>query len=196
MGTPASSAEFLDPITENPAPGTTEVWRIYNNTADTHPIHLHQVAYQVLARQAFSTKLVNLGPSPSGHTTMWGMSNTRLLGAPALAVGNEVAWKDTIQINPGEVITVRATFDLPGKYVTHCHILSHEEHDMMRFMQVGDVAYPPPNFVVDSSGARVPPVIAAVAGPIAHSGTTFSTVAVTPLPKDEEILTIGDQVLA
>ena len=55
---------------------------------------------------------------------------------------------------------------------------------------------PPPGFVVDGSGAKVEPVIAGLAGRIAHSGTTFSTLAVAPLPKDEEILTIGDQVLA
>ena len=108
LGTPASSAEFMDPITENIAynpAGTTEVWQIFNTTADTHPIHLHQVAFQILTRQAFTTTLVDLGLSPTG-VNRWGMSDTRLLNQPIVSGGNEVAWKDTIQLNPGEVITV------------------------------------------------------------------------------------------
>jgi spore coat protein A, manganese oxidase len=178
MGTPTSSAEFMDPITENiaydPVNGTTEVWQIFNTTADTHPIHLHQVGFQVLTRQSFSTKLVNLGLSATG-VTMWGMSKTKLLGTPVLAAGNEVAWKDTIQLNPGEVITVRAKFDLPGKYVTHCHILSHEEHDMMRYMQIGPDPFPTPAYVVDASGTVVTPV--AVAAPLAMTSPSL-----TPTP--------------
>ena len=156
LGTPASSAEFMDPITENIALGSTEVWQIFNTTADTHPIHLHQTSFQLLTRQTFSTKLVNLGVSDTG-VTKWAMGRTRFASAPVLAGGNEIAWKDTIQINPGEVITLRAKFDLPGRYVTHCHILSHEEHDMMRYMQIGDDPNPTPGLVVDVSGAVVTP---------------------------------------
>jgi spore coat protein A, manganese oxidase len=192
LGTPASSAEFLDPITENITLGATEVWQIYNNTADTHPIHLHQVAFQVLTRNTFTTKLANLGVSASG-ATIWGMGQVTTKTPPVLAPRNEVAWKDTIQINPGEVITVRATFDLPGKYVVHCHILSHEEHDMMRFMQIGAVAAPAPGIVVDSTGTAVPPAGAvAPAGefPAVARSSPFSTTLISSPSEEDELLAL------
>jgi spore coat protein A len=157
LGTPASSAEFMDPITENIAPGATEVWQMYNNTADTHPIHLHQTSFRVLTRNAFTTRLVNLGVNPVTGVTNWAMGTVNSRTRPALAIGNEVAWKDTIQISPGEVITLQAKFDIGGRYVWHCHILSHEEHDMMRFFQVGATAFPAPGVVVDASGTAVTP---------------------------------------
>ncbi|MDJ0801088.1 MAG: multicopper oxidase domain-containing protein [Calothrix sp. MO_167.B12] len=45
---------------------------------------------------------------------------------------NEKGWKDTVVANPGEVTRVIAKFDRRGRYVWHCHILSHEDHEMMR----------------------------------------------------------------
>jgi hypothetical protein len=194
LGTPQSSAEFMDPITENIKLGSTEVWQIFNTTADTHPIHLHQVAYQVLTRQMFSTKLVNLGVSDSG-VTKWGMSRTRFTSAPVLARGNEQAWKDTIQLNPGEVITLRATFDIEGKYVTHCHILSHEEHDMMRYMQVGDTAYPPPAFVIDSSGTLTAPAPASAALFSGRVSVTDPTAWAQPVARDGKAPSLVEELL-
>src|SRR5581483_9220715 len=198
LGTPASSAEFLDPITENIVPGSTEVWQMYNNTADTHPIHLHQTSFQVLTRGAFSTKLVNKGIDPVTGITNWAMGATNAR-TPTLAVGNEVAWKDTIQINPGEVITFRAKFDLGGKYVWHCHILSHEEHDMMRFFQVGSNPAPAPGVVVTATGAVLGTagVASANSGATATALTpTFSGVSVAPLDDQQQTVSVVDQVLA
>ena len=204
LGTPQGSLDFIDPddpderIAYDPVNGTTEVWQVFNNTPDAHPIHLHQTSFQILTRNTFTSKLRNLGTDPATGVTHWAMGPVTTKTLPVLAAGNEVAWKDTFQILPGEVVTLRAKFDLPGKYVVHCHILAHEEHDMMRFMQVGDVAYPPPGFVVDRCGAEVAPVIAGVAGGgphPGHFGSTFSTVPVAPVPKDKKILTIDDQVL-
>ncbi len=111
-------------------PGQSEVWRIFNLTADTHPIHFHLVNVQVLSRQPF--KLVNGAFTPTG-----------VARGPET---NEVGWKETVQMHPGEVTTVIMKFDLPAtpfevppsprtggnEYVWHCHILEHEEHDMMR----------------------------------------------------------------
>jgi spore coat protein A, manganese oxidase len=205
LGTPASSAEFIDTDTPrefipfDPVNGTTEVWRVYNNTVDAHPIHLHQTAFQILTRNTFTSKLVNLGVDPVSGVTNWSMGRVVTRTLPLLAAGNEVAWKDTFQILPGEVVTLQAKFDLPGKYVLHCHILSHEEHDMMRYMQVGDAAYPAPGFVVGGTGAVVAPapVIAGVVDLGATApATLFSGVAITPAVKDEEIPSIVDQVLA
>jgi bilirubin oxidase len=94
--------EFGDPITENPALGATEIWEITNNTGDAHPIHIHQVQFQVLGRTSG-------GPEP------W-----------------ETGRKDTVVALPKEVTRVQAKFDLPGYYVWHCHILEHEDNEMMR----------------------------------------------------------------
>jgi len=123
---------YLDPATETPNAGSTEVWQIANLTGDTHPIHFHLVNVQVLGRQPFNEDTYNGTPSYIG---------------PARGPGKtELGWKETVRMNPGEVTTVIMKFDLPtvpfsvpssprtggNEYVWHCHILEHEEHDMMR----------------------------------------------------------------
>jgi spore coat protein A len=46
---------------------------------------------------------------------------------------NEAGWKDTVRVNPGEMVVIAARFDgFTGRYMYHCHILEHEDHDMMR----------------------------------------------------------------
>jgi FtsP/CotA-like multicopper oxidase with cupredoxin domain len=147
---------FSDPVTENPKLGTTEIWEIINTTADVHPIHLHLVQFQLLNRQKFQANkymkvytaanpwLMTVPFMGSGGAAVTPAITPYLQGAPILPTPNEVAWKDTLQMNPGEVtrILVRFTsqngspfpFDAttgPG-YVWHCHILEHEENEMMR----------------------------------------------------------------
>ncbi|MFS0757061.1 multicopper oxidase domain-containing protein [Noviherbaspirillum sp. 1P10PC] len=122
--------------------GTTEVWEIANLTADTHPIHFHLVNVQVLSRQRFSDKTY-----PKGQNIPFaGFAAIRYLGKPMAPDPNELGWKETVRMNPGEVTRVAMRFDLPvvafpvpasprtggNEYVWHCHILEHEEHDMMR----------------------------------------------------------------
>jgi FtsP/CotA-like multicopper oxidase with cupredoxin domain len=158
-------------ISERPLNGSTEDWIIVNPTADTHPIHLHLVQFQLISRQKFDvnkylTDWMALNPNtlglpdypdplPFDHPTVNVGSNLGLVGLAALApylkgqpkdpAANEMGWKDTIQMNPGEVtvITVRfapidgsPTYPFnpttgPG-YVWHCHILDHEDNEMMR----------------------------------------------------------------
>jgi spore coat protein A, manganese oxidase len=125
-----------DPATETPNAGDVEVWEIFNLTGDTHPIHFHLVNVQILNRQLFDA--VNYIP---GSPTF--------LGSPRPPDPNETGWKETVRMNPGEVIRVIMKFTLPPnppnvavmplsprtgghEYVWHCHILEHEEHDMMR----------------------------------------------------------------
>ena len=122
---------YMDASTENVQAGATEVWQIANLSADTHPIHFHLVNAQVISRQAFN-----------GYRN--GVPN--LQGAPLPPPPFERGWKETVRMNPGEVTTVIMRFDLPvvpfnvplsprtggHEYVWHCHILEHEEHDMMR----------------------------------------------------------------
>jgi spore coat protein A len=123
---------IADPTEVIPA-GTTEVWEIANLTGDTHPVHFHLVNVQVLSRQHFAVDHFN-GGIPVYEDT------------PVAPDANELGWKETVRMNPEQVTRVIMKFDLPSvpfkvpesprtggnEYVWHCHILEHEEHDMMR----------------------------------------------------------------
>jgi FtsP/CotA-like multicopper oxidase with cupredoxin domain len=136
-GAATFSRPYMTTPTETPAVGATEVWQIANLTADTHPIHFHLVNVQIISRQAFAV---------NSYT---GVPN--LQGAPIPPGPAEAGWKETVRMNPGEVTTVIMQFKLPtvpftvpgsprtggNEYVWHCHILEHEEHDMMRPLVVG-----------------------------------------------------------
>jgi len=115
-----------DPITENPGLNDTEVWEIYNFTADAHPIHLHEIMFQVLNRQRL---LVGDEDMPMIPATPVG----ELMPPEAWETG----FKDTVMAYPGQVTRIKATFDLPGLYVWHCHIVEHEDNEMMRPYRVG-----------------------------------------------------------
>jgi spore coat protein A len=121
--------DFEEPVTENIKLNDTEVWEFYNTTADVHPIHIHLVKFQVISRQKFNGTL----DEQTGK-----LSNIHLLGQPQVNNLDQDGWKDTQVMFPGEVTRVIAKFDLPGRYEWHCHILSHEDHDMMRPLIVSD----------------------------------------------------------
>jgi len=138
---------YVDPATEVVTKDAIEIWAIANLTGDTHPIHFHLVNVQILARQPiklnqYAGTVVPLGPATG-------------------PVAYELGWKETVKMNPGEVTYVIMKFSLPNvpfaipssprattaagalgvivpasktvhEYVWHCHILEHEEHDMMR----------------------------------------------------------------
>jgi spore coat protein A len=116
-----------EPITENPTLNDVEVWEIYNSTEDAHPIHLHLVTFQIVSRQKF---FADQDPETGA------LSDIRLIGRPEPPEANEAGWKDTVQMFPGEVTRIIARFDREGLYVWHCHILSHEDHEMMRPYEV------------------------------------------------------------
>jgi len=108
-------------ITENPALGSTEVWEVYNPTGETHPIHLHLVQFLVIDRRDISY-----------------VNGRRFLGPTQFPVlPEERGPKDTVRVDPSHVVRLVAKFDLPGLYVWHCHLLEHEDYDMMRPMCVG-----------------------------------------------------------
>lgn len=118
--------EFTAPVTETPEYETVEEWEIYNTTADAHPIHLHLVHFQVINTQKFNTrKFVEGDPS-----------SIQLIGQPKPPSEENAGRKDTFVVYPGEVARVKALFDKEGLYVWHCHILSHEDYDMMRPFEV------------------------------------------------------------
>ncbi len=123
------NAPWSDPVTETPRAGSVEIWRIINTTGDAHPIHIHLVQFQILDRQPFDPeqfpgRLVFTGPRAT---------------PPA---NERPAFKDTVKAMPGEVTRFITKFDLPSgtsarrgqkfRYVFHCHILEHEDNDMMR----------------------------------------------------------------
>lgn len=122
--------KWYDPITENPVLDAIEEWQIINTTPDAHPIHLHLVNFQVVSRQDFNTSLYVPG-NPSSLI---------LIGQPAPPTDDESGWKDTEVMYPGQVTTIRAKFDVGGLYLWHCHILSHEDHEMMRPFYVGTIS--------------------------------------------------------
>ncbi|HET9003825.1 MAG TPA: multicopper oxidase domain-containing protein, partial [Gemmatimonadaceae bacterium] len=98
-------------------------------TVDTHPIHLHQTQFQVVNRQG-----VNLKQYVKDLGTLPGINPAPYLTGPVMPAGpDEAGWKETVRANPGEVTRIAITWKgFTGNYVYHCHILEHEEHDMMR----------------------------------------------------------------
>ena len=130
---------FDDPITENPQVGDTEVWEFYNTTADAHPIHMHLVDFRILNRQAFTGTISDKTNSDGSVGGRLDPRSIVFTEAPRRPEAEERGKKDTAKMFPGEVTRVIAQFNRPGEYVYHCHILSHEDHEMMRPFYVGRI---------------------------------------------------------
>jgi spore coat protein A len=139
LGTVADGTKtFHDGPDITPKLGTTEVWEFWNTTVDSHPIHMHLVRFRIADRQKF-TGAVQAKSMLNGWTGVQfdpAQPPPALSGRAAPAPLTEQGWKDTVVCPPGYVTRVVATFNNPGKYVYHCHILGHEEHDMMRWFEV------------------------------------------------------------
>ena len=136
LGTVADGTKsFHDSPDIFPALGSTEVWEFWNSTVDSHPIHMHLVQFRIAERQKFSGT-VQAKPMANGWTGVSFVAPPAPSGRPTPAPATEQGWKDTVVCPPGYVTRVVVTFKHPGKYVYHCHILGHEEHDMMRWFVV------------------------------------------------------------
>jgi spore coat protein A len=110
-----------DDVTEFPVLGDTEVWSFVNRSGETHPMHLHLVMSQILDRQDFTVVGGKVVP----------------VGSPQPPAPNELGWKDTFQCPPLQITRVITRFeDYVGRYAYHCHILEHEDQEMMRQFQV------------------------------------------------------------
>lgn len=94
-----------DPVTERPVLGSTEIWALRNETVGAHPIHLHQVQFEVIGRGPDGT--TPPGPADSGYL-------------------------DTVTALPNQITRIKAHFDTPGRFVWHCHMIEHEDNEMMR----------------------------------------------------------------
>jgi len=116
---------WSSPLTENPALGSTEVWEIYNTTGDAHPMHVHELVFEVINRQNIivdedlGTVEVDSSDPPRGPES-W-----------------ETGFKDTVTAYPGQVTRIKAQFNTRGWFVWHCHIVEHEDNEMMRPFRIG-----------------------------------------------------------
>lgn len=150
---------WMAPPTETPLVGATEDWYIINLLGGAHPIHLHLAPFQIISRQAFSADAyqekwqeIN-GTPPLMHAPEAIPLEPYLVGQPIPPSPQESAWKDTVLVNAYEVLHFRVRFApdttppcvaRPGLnlfpfnpctgpgYVWHCHILDHEDNEMMR----------------------------------------------------------------
>jgi FtsP/CotA-like multicopper oxidase with cupredoxin domain len=117
---------WSDPITTNVnangTAGTAEQWNLWNFTVDGHPIHVHLVKFKVLGRTAIGRGKSVVANKANGNTGVMPWEN---------------GWKDTVVTYPGEVTSIAADFDINGLYVWHCHIVEHEDNEMMVPMCVG-----------------------------------------------------------
>jgi spore coat protein A len=116
-----NNAHWNMPVTESPTLNSVEIWSLLNFTDDSHPIHLHLVRFQILDRRPFEPEYYYHG------------GKIEYLGPAVPPAANEAGWKDTVQAHPGMVTRIIARFEgYAGRYVWHCHILEHEDNEMMR----------------------------------------------------------------
>jgi len=144
---------FMDKTTDFIKAGTTETWQWINLTVDAHPMHPHLVASQVVNRQAFDVQLYTAAWNvylESARTSPKPDVFDYLTGPVILPAPEEMGFKDTVKAPPGYVTRTIAKFKLPatslldydwhtksfGSWVYHCHILEHEENDMMRPFEI------------------------------------------------------------
>jgi spore coat protein A, manganese oxidase len=121
-----NDAHWSMPITETPVLDSVEIWNLINTTDDAHPIHLHLVRFQILDRRRFE---------PFAFLYQKGLIHYR--GSPAPPDANEMGWKDTVRADPGMITRIIVPFQgYPGRYVWHCHVLEHEDNEMMRPYEV------------------------------------------------------------
>lgn len=116
-----NNAHWSMPVTENPVLDSTEIWGLVNTTDDAHPIHLHLVRFQILDRRSFDV------------AAYWTKGEVKYTGPVVPPEPSEAGWKDTVRADPGMVTRIITRFEgFPGRYVWHCHILEHEDNEMMR----------------------------------------------------------------
>jgi spore coat protein A len=135
-----NAARFIDGApTETPTVGTIEDWYYINLTGDTHPMHAHLVTFQVVGRVPFDVAAYSAAAGTGPLGVPGGIDPTPFATGPMIpADSSERGFKDTVKVNPGYFTIIRARFDLPSgvtapqRYVHHCHIVEHEDNDMMR----------------------------------------------------------------
>src|SRR5215471_4576548 len=116
-----NGAHWAMPVTEEPVLNSTEIWSFINLTDDSHPIHLHMVRFQLLDRRPFDLAVYQL------------TRKVVFTGPPTELPPGELGWKDTVRLDTLTVTRIIAKFaGYAGRYVWHCHMLEHEDNEMMR----------------------------------------------------------------
>jgi FtsP/CotA-like multicopper oxidase with cupredoxin domain len=131
---------FSDPATETPRVGATEVWQLDNRTGDTHPIHLHLVQFQVQSGSYGGYGGSSSDPTANGwkdtiQVTGWNSVNVVARWAPQnTPAGGVQPGQNLFPFDPTATQGMTDKFGIPGGagYVWHCHILEHEDNEMMR----------------------------------------------------------------
>jgi len=121
--------DFPDTVNFFVAEGATEVWKFINLSEDVHPVHVHLVRFQAISRQAVeNADAVDISSDSTASDAPLVINPEPLPITPS-----EQGWKDTIRVNPGEVVSIMATFEgFFGRFMYHCHMVEHEDSDMMR----------------------------------------------------------------
>jgi spore coat protein A len=151
----------FESITEMPVLGTTEIWRFINESGISHPMHMHLVGFQILDRQPFTlqdNQIVTTGPAVPPEAS-------------------EAGWKDTAPVGPNEILRVIAHFDgYAGNYAYHCHILEHEDNEMMRQFET----VPPPAVSIDDATVSE--------GDGGSTNATFAVTLSTPVQSEVRVV--------
>ncbi|HYT11895.1 MAG TPA: multicopper oxidase family protein [Candidatus Nitrosopolaris sp.] len=127
------ATRFEDRTNFFPMLGEREIWRLINLTGDTHPIHVHLESFQVLSRQPAAVDVPAGGITDTGTSATVRIGQDVADGVPHTLDENELGLKDTVRVNPNEVVDILVRFEtFAGRYMYHCHILEHEDRDMMR----------------------------------------------------------------
>jgi spore coat protein A len=125
MGMLLNNTPWHAPVTETPSLHSTEIWELVNLTDDSHPIHLHLVRFRILDRR------------PIDKFSYQASGTVRFTGPARSPEPYEAGWKDTVRADPGAITRILVPFEgYAGRYVWHCHILEHEDNEMMRPFEV------------------------------------------------------------
>lgn len=182
---------YVDPATETLQPGETQFWWITHNGVDTHTIHFHLVELQVINRVGWDGATYNTQPvddneqgwkesvkmNPLENILVAVRAKTPLVpfGVPEairpldvtrpLGSTNNFSGIDPLTGQP--LAVVNRLVNNKWEYMWHCHLLGHEENDMMRPIQ----------FLFDS---QKPSAATSLSAAVDGSGLTLSWVDPTP----------------
>ncbi len=127
------ACHFEDTVTFFPMLGRWEIWQLINLTGDTHPIHIHLDPFHVLARRAITVTVPEGGITDTTTSALVRFGRSPDDDLEHAVDANERGLKDTVRVNPNEIVELAVRFEaFSGRYMYHCHILEHEDRDMMR----------------------------------------------------------------
>ena len=132
----SARVSFYDRLALRPRLGQWQIWKFVNTTGDTHPLHIHQSQFQPVGDAAALLAVATVEGGPNRYDPTYRRTSTPLTlesdPGRAYEPQERYGWKDVIRVDPGNVVSVAVRFDIPGRYVCRCHVLEHEDAEMMR----------------------------------------------------------------